>query len=62
MYYKKGDQLLEVMFLNFNRGVSKLVADYPELSERVKNGAYQREDFVKIISEYNEWMKNKTKG
>lgn len=62
MYYKKGDQLLEVMFLNFNRGVSKLVADYPELSERVKSGAYQREDFVKVIREYNEWMKNKTKG
>lgn len=62
MYYKKGDQLLEVMFLNFNRGVSKLVADYPELSERVKSGAYQREDFVKIIREYNEWAKNKKKG
>ncbi len=62
MYYKKGDQLLEVMFLNFNRGVSKLVADYPDLSERVKSGAYQREDFVRIIREYNEWMKNKTKG
>jgi hypothetical protein len=62
MYYKKGDQLLEVMFLNFNRGVSKLVADYPELSERVKSGAYQREDFVKVIREYNEWAKSKTKG
>jgi len=62
MYYRKGDQLLEVMFLNFNRGVSKLVADYAELSERVKNGAFQREDFVKIIEEYNAWAKNKSKG
>ncbi|SKC84327.1 tetratricopeptide repeat protein [Ohtaekwangia koreensis] len=62
IYYKKGDQLLEVMFLNFNRGVSKLVADYPELSERVKSGAYQREDFVKVMKEYNAWAKSKPKG
>jgi hypothetical protein len=62
LYYKKGDRLQEVMFLNFNKGVSKIIADYPELAERVKNGAYQREDFVKVMREYNEWIKNKQKG
>jgi tetratricopeptide (TPR) repeat protein len=62
LYYKKGDRLQEVMFLNFNKGVSKIIADYPELAERVKNGAYQREDFVKMMREYNEWIKNKQKG
>lgn len=54
-YYKKGDKFEVAVYGNFNRGVSKLVSDYPELSARVKNGEYMEGDFTKIIKEYNEW-------
>jgi hypothetical protein len=57
MYYKKDDKLREVMFLNFNKGVSKLIVENKELSERVQSGAYGREDFSKIMEEYNVWSK-----
>ncbi|MEO5600889.1 MAG: hypothetical protein ABIR06_08180 [Cyclobacteriaceae bacterium] len=55
MYYKKNDQFLEVMFLNFNKSVSKLVSTNQELSEEVRNGSFKREDFLQILKEYNAW-------
>lgn len=61
LMYKQKNELYQVMFLNFNKGVSKVVTDYPELAEKVRNGAYQREDFVKVITEYNTWMANNNK-
>lgn len=60
MYYKKNDRLLDVMFLNFNRGVSKLVSDDPKLSEKVRSGSFEREDFLGIIQEYNNFSAAKT--
>jgi tetratricopeptide (TPR) repeat protein len=57
MYYRKDNQLLEVMFLNFDKAVSKIVAGYPALAERVRSGAYRREDFIKIMEEYNAWTR-----
>jgi tetratricopeptide (TPR) repeat protein len=55
MYYRKNDQFLEVMFLSFNRTVSKLVSDHRELSEKVRSGGFKRDDFLGIIKEYNSW-------
>jgi hypothetical protein len=55
MYYRKNDQFLEVMFLSFNRTVSKLVSDHRELSEKVRSGGFKRNDFLGIIKEYNTW-------
>jgi len=52
-WYKKGELIESTGFLSFNKGVSKLVKEYPELSEKVRNGAYSREDFVKVVNEYN---------
>ena len=43
--------------LNFKKEVSKLVEDYPELSEKVKAGDFKRNDFEKIVYEYNRWKK-----
>ena len=60
MYYKKNDRLLDVMFLDFNRGVSKLVSDCPKLSEKVRSGGFEREDFLGIIQEYNNFSAAKT--
>ncbi len=58
-YKKENEPILEVMFLNFNKGVSKLVSDYPELAERVRNGYYKRQEFTKVMQEYNQWKKDK---
>ena len=60
-FYKKDGFDYEARFLNFNKGVSKLVGDYPELSERVKNGEFKREQFVDVVIEYNQWKRDKTK-
>lgn len=60
LYYKKNDRLLEVMFLNFDRGVSKLVSEYEELSEKVRSGGFHRDDFLGIIQEYNNYSAAKT--
>lgn len=57
-YYKKGDKFEIAIYGNFNRGVSKLVAEYPELSERVKNGEFMKDDLRKIVREYNEFFEN----
>jgi len=59
-YYKKDDKFVEVMFLNFNRGVSKLVSRDPALSEKVRNGEFKREDFLTIIQQYNNFQEPKT--
>ncbi|MEZ4946415.1 MAG: hypothetical protein R2804_12845 [Cyclobacteriaceae bacterium] len=56
-YYKKGDKFEVAVYGNFNRGVSKLVSDYPELSTRVKNGEFVEGDLVKVVNEYNAWVK-----
>lgn len=58
LWYKKGDKFEIGAYGNFNRGVSKLVADYPELSERVKNGEFMKDDLRKVVKEYNAWAKN----
>lgn len=55
-YFKKGTKSGNAVYGNFNRGVSKLVSEYPGLSERVKNGEFQKEDLMKIVREYNEWI------
>jgi hypothetical protein len=55
MYYKKNDNVLEVMFLNFNRSVSKLVTDHEALAEMVRNGHFKRDDLLQILNEYNVW-------
>jgi tetratricopeptide (TPR) repeat protein len=57
-YTAPDKRLIEVGFMNFNKAVSKLVSKYPELSERVKNGAYSDKDFLVVIREYNQWAKN----
>ncbi len=58
-YYKKGDKFEVAVFGNFNRGVSKLVSEHSELSERVKNGAFMKDDLAKIVREYNAWAMKK---
>lgn len=55
-YYKKGDKFEVAVYGNFNKGVSKLVSDYPELSARVKNGEFKEGDLVKVVKEYNAWV------
>lgn len=58
-YYNDGSEgYKQAMFLSFKRGVSKLVADYPELSERVRNGEFTRDDFVAIVRAYNEYKQS----
>lgn len=53
-YYKDdAEGYKRVMFLSFKRGVSKLVAGYPELSERVRNGEFTRDDFIPVVQTYN---------
>lgn len=59
MWYKKDGEPQTVGFLNFKKEVAKLVEDYPELSEKIKAGAYERDDFEKIVHEYNQWKKTK---
>jgi tetratricopeptide (TPR) repeat protein len=59
MWYKKDGEPQTVGFLNFKKEVAKLVEDYPELSEKLKAGAYERDDFEKIVHEYNQWKKTK---
>jgi tetratricopeptide (TPR) repeat protein len=60
-WYTKGEDTFKVMFLNFNRGVSKLVEDYPDLAEKVRGGTYEREDFNKVVREYNQWAATQKK-
>jgi hypothetical protein len=57
LYFRKDDKLLTPGFLNFNKGAAKIVEDYPALAEKVRNGGYQRQDFVRIIEEYNSWVR-----
>lgn len=43
--------------VNFDKSMSKLVSDYPELAEKIKNkeDGYQWIDKEKIIREFNQW-------
>jgi hypothetical protein len=50
--------VLAAGWLNFNKGVSKLVSDYTALSELVKNGEFKSDQFIKIAEEYNLWAAN----
>ncbi len=45
------------MLIGFKKKMSKLVADYPELSKKIagKQAGYRRSDIEKIVKEYNEW-------
>lgn len=58
-YYKKDGKFEVAMYGNFNKGVSKLVSDYPELSERVKNGEFMKDDLKKVVELYNAWAREK---
>ena len=58
-YYKKEDKFQVAAYGNFNKGVAKLVSDYPELSLRVKNGEFKKNDLEKVVQQYNEWAKEK---
>lgn len=60
-YYKKDDSFEIALYGNFNKGVSKLVAEYPELSERVKNGEFMKSDLEKIVREFNAWAQKNGK-
>lgn len=58
-YYKR-DKLFNIaVYGNFNKGVAKLVADYPELSARVASGEFMEGDLLKVIREYNAWAESK---
>jgi hypothetical protein len=43
--------------VNFDKNMSKLVSDYPELAEKIRNKeeGYKWTDLKKVISEYNKW-------
>jgi hypothetical protein len=45
------------MLIGFKKKMSKLVADYPELSKKIaeKQSGYRWNDIEKIVAEYNEW-------
>lgn len=60
LYYKQDDQYKPASFLNFNRGVSKLVSRHQDLSQKVKDGMFQRDDFIAIVQEYNKYQQPKT--
>ncbi len=60
-YYKEDGAIVSAGFLNFKKGVSKLVANHTSLAAKVQSGEYGREDFVKIIQEYNEWVKDQSR-
>lgn len=60
-WYAKGNEISRAMFGNFKKNVSKLVEEYPELSSKVAEGAYERNDFQKIIKDYNLWVKAQPK-
>ncbi len=58
-YYKKNEKFEVAVYGNFNKGVAKLVSDYPELSLRVKNGEFTKDDLEKVVQQYNEWAKGR---
>jgi hypothetical protein len=58
-WYRKGDVFESIGFLSFSKGMSRLVKDYPELSEKVKNGIYERKDLLRVVDEYNHKMSHK---
>ncbi|MFZ5970932.1 MAG: hypothetical protein ACOYXA_05025 [Bacteroidota bacterium] len=60
-FYKADGAITTAGFLNFKKGVSKLVANHTGLVAKVQNGEYGREDFVTIIQEYNQWVKSQSK-
>lgn len=60
LYYKQDDQYKPASFLNFNRGVSKLVSRHQELSQKVRDGMFRRDDFIAIVQEYNKYQQPKT--
>ena len=51
------------MLLGFKKKMSKVVADYPELSKKIANkeDGYRSSDIEKIAREYNEWYKGNHK-
>lgn len=60
-YYRDGAEgYKQAVFLSFKRGVSKLVADFPALSEQVRNGEFTRDDFLSIVHTYNQYKSAKT--
>jgi hypothetical protein len=60
LYYKQDDQYKPASFLNFNRGVSKLVSRHQDLSQKVRDGMFRRDDFIAIVQEYNKYQRPKT--
>ena len=64
MYEKPSGEYLLVSFNNFysfKTRVGAFFSDYPELSKKIYNNTYTKDDVLKIALEYNNWLKGKKK-
>ena len=62
MYEKPSGEYLLVSFNNFysfKTRVGAFFSDYPELSKKIYNNTYTKDDVLKIALEYNNWLKGK---
>ena len=62
MYEKKNGKYLLVSFNNFypfKTRVGEFFSDDPELSKKIYNNTYTKNDVLKIALEYNNWLKGK---
>lgn len=48
-----GDYLFEVMYPRFKPLMITYFEDYPQLSAKIKRGAFKKRDLLKIVAEYN---------
>ena len=59
LYYKEDDQYKPASFFNFNRGVSRLISKHSDLARQVRDGTYDRDQFITILRQYNSYLEPK---